>query len=331
MSYVGRKPHFLQSRIDELAIQTTNIVTAGSLNNVSVVNTSAVRFTLATAITGFVAPVAPVTNGKRLTITNTNSVSLTIANESTSSIAANRIITGSGGDLTLKAGASISLYYDSTSSRWRVVGGTGSGTGIYKVKLADVVSTTLPTGTVTIDGVGVNADDLVLFANLSSNNNQVYKAVGSGATITSWSAQVVFNSDTSATPINGDTVYIQQGDIYTQNFLFFTGTAWTNLLNNKLTQTLSDNVTNQNLIFLLAADTENVVMEYSISRGTDREVGTFYACHNGTTASVANAGAGVGSTGVNFDAFILGIYFVIRYTATSTGTAPVLKRTMRIW
>lgn len=41
--------------------------------------------------------------------------------------AANRIITGTSGPVSLSSGASLYLVYDDSSSRWRVVGGTGSG------------------------------------------------------------------------------------------------------------------------------------------------------------------------------------------------------------
>lgn len=331
MSYVGRKPYFLQARIDELAIKFTNNASPGALDNVAVSTSSYVRFSNATSISGFVVPNLPVNDGKILIITNSSANPITIFNESTNSNSSNRIITGTGGDITLKAAASIELVYDLFSNRWRIIGGTGGGSGLSRIRLVDTTATTLPTGTVTVDGVGVNEGDLVLFVNLSSNNNQVYKANGSGATITSWTAQTIFQETTSVVPGNGDTIYIQEGDIYKENYLFFNGTEWKNMLNNKVQQTLSDNVTDQNLIYLNAADTENIVMEYSISRDTTREVGTFYACHNGTTAQSSTAGSGVGSTGVSFDAVIVGTYFVIRYTSTSTGIAPVLKRSLRVW
>jgi microcystin-dependent protein len=49
-----------------------------------------------------------------------------IQNDSPSASAANRIITGTGGDISLNFGASLWLYYDGTSSRWRVVGGSAT-------------------------------------------------------------------------------------------------------------------------------------------------------------------------------------------------------------
>lgn len=60
--------------------------------------------------------------GKLLTVENTGSNPLILANENASSTAANRIITGLGTDLTISAGGSAQLLYDEVSLRWRVVG-----------------------------------------------------------------------------------------------------------------------------------------------------------------------------------------------------------------
>lgn len=66
------------------------------------------------------------TNGREITIVNASSTSsFIIYNQSSSSTAANRIITGTGSDLTVAADATVLIKYDSISSRWRVVGGTG--------------------------------------------------------------------------------------------------------------------------------------------------------------------------------------------------------------
>lgn len=57
------------------------------------------------------------------------------------------------------------------------------------ILLTDNTNTTLPVGNpVIINGVTINADDRVLFTNLTdpSENNRMWKAVGSGTDITSW-------------------------------------------------------------------------------------------------------------------------------------------------
>lgn len=63
-----------------------------------------------------------VTN-RRITITNTAAaLNLALAHESGSSSAGNRFLCPGATNLTIAAGASRDLIYDSTSSRWRVIG-----------------------------------------------------------------------------------------------------------------------------------------------------------------------------------------------------------------
>lgn len=68
------------------------------------------------------------TNGKVLALINGVGASITLKNDA-GGTAANRIITGTGVDLTVLSGASVLLSYDTDSSRWRVIGGSGGGTG----------------------------------------------------------------------------------------------------------------------------------------------------------------------------------------------------------
>jgi hypothetical protein len=121
MSYTGRKPSFEQVRTDELVVrQGTDITTSGTITALSVADISLVRLTAATVLQGIVAPISPANNGKKITLVNTNSVSLAIVNESSSATAANRITTGTGRDMVITAGASVTLFYNTGSSRWSV-------------------------------------------------------------------------------------------------------------------------------------------------------------------------------------------------------------------
>src|SRR6185295_823627 len=68
-------------------------------------------------------------DGQILTLVNADAaLAVTLSNNSGSSAAANRIATGIGIDLSLAAGASINLIYDSANNLWRVVGGSAGGT-----------------------------------------------------------------------------------------------------------------------------------------------------------------------------------------------------------
>lgn len=121
MSHVGRKPSFEQIRIDELVVkQASDITTSGTITALSVSNISLVRLTAATVLQGITAPITPATNGKKITIVNANTVDLTIQNESTSATAANRIVTGISRSLVVSSNASVTLFYNSTTSRWNV-------------------------------------------------------------------------------------------------------------------------------------------------------------------------------------------------------------------
>jgi hypothetical protein len=62
-----------------------------------------------------------------LILINGTGAALSLKNESSGATAANRIITGTGVDLSMRDGSSILMAYDPNSSRWRVTGGSGSG------------------------------------------------------------------------------------------------------------------------------------------------------------------------------------------------------------
>jgi len=61
-----------------------------------------------------------------LILVNGTGATITIRNQEATATAANRIITGTGVDLSLANDASLLMSYDSYASRWRVVGGSGS-------------------------------------------------------------------------------------------------------------------------------------------------------------------------------------------------------------
>lgn len=67
-------------------------------------------------------------DGRLLVLINGTGNSIDIVNNS-GGTAANRIITGSGSNLTIINGAAVILYYDTGASRWLVAGGAGGGSG----------------------------------------------------------------------------------------------------------------------------------------------------------------------------------------------------------
>ena len=68
-------------------------------------------------------------DGRIIIIANIGSFNIVLKHESSSSTAGNRFILSSATDVTLTPNQDVMLQYDSTSSRWRLIGGTGSGSG----------------------------------------------------------------------------------------------------------------------------------------------------------------------------------------------------------
>lgn len=68
------------------------------------------------------------TDGRKLIIHNIGSFDLVLADESGSSTAGNRFALDA--DVTLGTDQSTDFWYDSTTSRWRQIGGTGGGSGL---------------------------------------------------------------------------------------------------------------------------------------------------------------------------------------------------------
>lgn len=68
--------------------------------------------------------------GRVIILSNVTGSAITVKNESGSATtAADRILTGTGTDMTLAIDANLFMIYDTVVSRWRVVGGSGGGGG----------------------------------------------------------------------------------------------------------------------------------------------------------------------------------------------------------
>ena len=61
------------------------------------------------------------TDGRRITISNISAFGLTLAHDSASSTAANRILCPNSTLIVIRANGAVDLWYDGTSSRWRVI------------------------------------------------------------------------------------------------------------------------------------------------------------------------------------------------------------------
>jgi hypothetical protein len=87
--------------------------------------------------------------------------------------------------------------------------GGGGGSGLISVRAADFVTTTLPTGTtLTVDGVTIANEDMILYGNAALN--RVYKVTGIGSSI-SFEEVGVFTSG-STVPQDGNQVAVADGN-----------------------------------------------------------------------------------------------------------------------
>lgn len=109
----------------ELITREGTAIAAG--NNVSTGASSFLRMTSGTSLTGLAGGIS----GYELTIINDTAGDVTIANNSGSSSAGNKIVTGTGGDIALPSGAALYLKYSSNllsaAGAWQVVGGVAGG------------------------------------------------------------------------------------------------------------------------------------------------------------------------------------------------------------
>lgn len=99
-------------------VQTTT--STGTVNDFALTSGAGfLRANNATALT--LTGLAAGTDGQRVTIVSIGAGSVTLTDQAAGSTAANRIITGTGGALTLPAGSGgVTLLYDATTARWRV-------------------------------------------------------------------------------------------------------------------------------------------------------------------------------------------------------------------
>lgn len=107
-------------------LASANSTITGTSADLAGVSAPIIRFTSATLSS--LGTISSPAAGQEAILINATGNPISIVNESAGT-AANRILTGTGADLTLQNNASIRVVYDSVSSRWRVVGGSGSGTG----------------------------------------------------------------------------------------------------------------------------------------------------------------------------------------------------------
>jgi hypothetical protein len=139
-----------------------NYATTGVTNNLPLTVGSYYRLTGASTqtITGFANGI----DGRLITITNAASQAAVIKNnDTTDSSAANVIITGTGADVSLPAGATMTFIYDGSGAVWRVVGGVATtGAGVSSIG-------TIDTQTASANGAVISGSALYLQSASATN------------------------------------------------------------------------------------------------------------------------------------------------------------------
>lgn len=222
--------------------------------------------------------------------------------------------------------------------------GSGSGSGkTIKVAYLDPISTVLPSGTsVTVDGQSGVDDDLVLFTNLLTGNNRIYKLSGVGSSIV-WTPQRSFSSQFD--PADGDSVRVQAGDAFKDQLAVFNGTDF--LVNDTVrffdgvsanfwelgsikSTSIADNTT-ANVFSVNVSGSENIVVEYSIVRGLAKETGQLFITSDGTNAAVTKTSAYLSDVGVEFAASISVGVLQLDYTSDNSGSTGTMKYFLKRW
>lgn len=246
------------------------------------------------------------------------------------------------GSLAVALDTDLLYIYDDASATWKLVGVFG----LIKVTTYDPIATSTTSGPAIsspyyVDGVLVITGSKVLFSNLSVNNNRVYQATVTGPVI-SWTALNVFTG--SLDPVLGDTVIVQQGNAFQLSVGKFDSVTWT--FNSAVryfngtdyfeqdalaTSTLTDNTVNGTVFSVGFSGSENILVDYSMIRGTSKETGTLAITTDNTNVAVSTQGAATADLGVLFNGIISGGDLILRYTTTSTGSDVTMKYSLRRW
>ena len=219
---------------------------------------------------------------------------------------------------------------------------------LVQVDYYDPFSMSLPTGNPVLeDGSDLVAGNLVLFSNLSSGNNEIYMALGTGNSITGWQLQYLFNG--LAVPSPADTVVVRSGTSYAgQIGVFFNNgveTTWNfnyyvrffDLQGNYYEQdslaisTLNNNTTNGTVFSVGYLGSEFMIVDYSLTRGTTRETGTLHVTTDGVNCNVSTSGTYIGISGVTFAGNISGSDLILTYTSDNSGNSATMKYMIRRW
>jgi len=161
-------------------------------------------------ITGFIAPL---TENIRV-ITNVGSNNIVLANQSTSSLAPNRIITIAGTTVTLAPNDSVTLWYDITTARWREIH------RLLSASIGNVTSVglTMPGGFTVSNSPVTSAGTLAVTTTLDG----ILKADGTDVGVVAVGSGLSYDGTTLTTTSSGSGPVVVEHKLFTANATSYT-------------------------------------------------------------------------------------------------------------
>lgn len=214
----------LDQAVDSTTTGTATTLTAFTVSYVEVTNASLVSL----------SAIPAGANGQYLILTNNTGASFLINNQDAGVTAANRIITGTGNFITLNNNASLSFIYDPNVSRWRIVGGSGSGgSSVTFGTRASPLSIVAGTGfSAAATNMSTTASDQIIFVQGSGGAVVITAspAIQAG-TIAGQTMKIVGRSNTNTVEIPNQSGLVELNGNCVLGLsdclsLFFDGTAW---------------------------------------------------------------------------------------------------------
>jgi len=89
--------------------------------------------------------------------------------------------------------------------------------------------------------------------------------------------------------------------------------------------------TTDNVLSIPFLNNDNLILNYSLKRGVNKQTGQLLVTSNGITAAVSDVSAQVGACGVSFSADIVGLNLRVRYTADGSGGSTAMTYSVMSW
>ncbi len=199
---------------------------------------------------------------------------------------------------------------------------------------ATITNTVTVSSGITIDGRDISADGALLDAHIAATAAHGATGAVVGTTNTQTLTSKTIDVDDNNIVGTASVVAVYGADTYL-DVSAITSTELTYLddVEALTTASLADNQASAATIASwTAASFDSIFINYSLKRGsTIKESGIIHLATDGTNAAISVAGAAVGTSGVTFSADVSGGALRLRYTSTSTGTAPSMKYTLQKW